>query len=763
MTSKHLFFKAMREDLHHKTWMIALSVLANFLLLPVAWLVARNNLRMYTSLEFFDSRHHWSEIMDFLITYVAISGGVIAIVGALIVGLFGFRFVFHKKMIDTYHSIPIKRSTLYGVCWLNGFLIWLVPFLVSFLVTFAMVFSYAGRWFDSEFGQTPWILIQSAGVSVAVLTVVFFLVYHLVLTAVMISGNVLNTLVSMMIMGFGVISIYSLAIGFCSLYMSTFYGGNVQMDPAIYLSPLVSAVYLLYQSADNYHYYGMTGLTMPVFINAGMAVVLGCVAWLLYIRRASELAEQGIRNKVLSAVLKLLVSVAAGMGGWLIFMLLTNNTVGWGVFGALFAGILVFGVMDIIFSMDFKAFFSHRIQMAAVMALCLLVCFSLYGDWYGYDTYLPDKEQIAEISIVDTDYMNRRLHYFSGSQLYLLDATSIQDVDAAYRYLEEMSEREKRGYVSPNDGSVVHYVKNLATKVTLKNGRTYYRNYYVADTDLDLVWPLFSNRGYLEMYYLLDEGPVWRNEISFSREDRYDQIIEVDPETVIALRDAYNKDILENPASVLLHQGTLLAKLELASAAADTSVYEDDELPIAGVILEVYDTMENTVWALGQMGYGDWTAKKSAEEIDEVRLYIYGRLEDYKTAEHVMEDAGERYGVPVDESGLDESVYLDALAGNTLQTALTVEDAPAGSPYYVTDYEDQLFLRITDKAEIRELLELANYAEPYRSDNVFCKSYSPISIKDSEGSEYRYYIKEGELPVKYIYRFGELFEYLKQQ
>ena len=39
MTSNRLFFNAMRDDLRHKSWMIALSFLANMLALPVMCLV----------------------------------------------------------------------------------------------------------------------------------------------------------------------------------------------------------------------------------------------------------------------------------------------------------------------------------------------------------------------------------------------------------------------------------------------------------------------------------------------------------------------------------------------------------------------------------------------------------------------------------------------------------------------------------------------------------------------------------------------------
>ena len=262
MTSRHLFFKAMREDLRHKVWMIALSVLANFLLLPVAWLVQKNNMRVLTHSELYDSKFYWVRIMNYLQEYLPVAGGFIAIAGALIVVLFGFRYVFHKKMIDTYHSIPIQRSTLYGVCWLNGVLIWLIPFLLGYTVTFAMIFSYAGNMFDSDW--TPAVLFQMAFVSLLVVAVAFFLVYHLVLTAVMISGNVLNTLVSMMIMGFGAISIYALVINFFSFYMSTFYSGNIPVEPGFYLSPFMSAIYLLYLRAQN-EYSGLMGLELPAY------------------------------------------------------------------------------------------------------------------------------------------------------------------------------------------------------------------------------------------------------------------------------------------------------------------------------------------------------------------------------------------------------------------------------------------------------------------------------------------------------------------
>ncbi len=45
MTSKRFFFKVLREDMRHKTWMLALSALSSFLMIMVVWLIWWSNQR----------------------------------------------------------------------------------------------------------------------------------------------------------------------------------------------------------------------------------------------------------------------------------------------------------------------------------------------------------------------------------------------------------------------------------------------------------------------------------------------------------------------------------------------------------------------------------------------------------------------------------------------------------------------------------------------------------------------------------------------
>lgn len=752
MTSRHLFFKAMREDLRHKIWMIALSSLGSFLVLPVAWLLAAS--------DGYDFRYDFlpAEFPPYVVSamfhnVLLIGGGFIAIAGAVIVGLFGFRFVFHKNMIDTYHSIPVKRRTLYGVCWLNGFLIWLVPFLICLSVTLGMATFYmlgtpAQIWIPAMFAETVSNLL--------ILVVVFLLVYHLVLTAVMVSGNVWNTLVSMMILGFGVVSIFGLGLGFFAYYIDTVYLAALNPEPAFYGSPLLSAIILIYMKAQT-DVFGASLFIVwkPLLINFCVMALLGILSWWLYKRRASELAEHGIRNKVFSAVLKFLVGLAAGMGGWMLFYLMVSH-VGWGMFGLVLVGVLAFGVMDIIFNMDFKAFFAHKFQMAATIVCALVLCFCFYLDAFGYDTYLPDKEDIAEIAIYDTDCTN--MSFYSSYENEMMENLHFQDVDAAYAYLQRVTDREKG--IEPvsidEDGLAakfnIHRSQLLATKVTLKNGRTYYRYYTITNNDLDVVWPLLSDEEYLEWNYVVHQN--WAESYDTIRRYCFGKsgyLTDASEDTIWAIAEAYNKDLLENPETVLLNQGKLLTSLELSR-----SNYRGDYW-FRSQRLDIYESMENTIAVLEELGLGDWVEQTDSGEISEIQLSVGNNIGYIHSAPELIKVVRDYYGV---YEGSGNAVTIDEMVpgGQEAYADLPPEMYDAGILMYDS------YLSITSEDEIRELMQLMNRQTPQHTLSAFYKGYVQVNvIVDGQGESVAYFIRKGDLPEKYILRFGELYEQVRQE
>lgn len=730
MTSKRLFFKVMREDMRHRIWMVALSVLGSFLAVLVAWLLWESNVPTFlvdqNGMYVKTTPQLLADIAEFFSRYLTVMGGILTIAGALIAGLFGFRYIFHKNTVDTYHSLPVKRDVLFGAVYLNGVLIWFVPFLL-FLLT---VLVKAGFFWNSlgGTGKDVAVLWKEAALTLAVLILVYLLVYNLVLVAAMFSGNVLNTLVSMMILGFSAISIWGMCHVFFQAYFDFFYyAGN--WKPVAYGTPLFAAPLLLtcrYELKNGGgNFWEICGKPMLCVFLA--AVLLGVCAWLLYRRRASELAEQGVRNRPAAFLMRLAASVVAGMGGWIIFTAAFYNgqETGWGIFGAVFGTVLVFGVLDIIFHMEFKAFFVHRLQMALTVAGLLLVCFAIRWDWFGYDRYLPARDKIAEIAVWGNFLSS---HYRSpDGEDSPLDRMSIRDVDAIYAYLERMTE-DSGDAEEYGD----RYADSIVTKVTLTNGKSYYRRYRSGASDVDVLLPLIATQEYVKEAYCVGEEAA-QNITKFALFRSGERLQgSVLPETAADIVRAYNADVLEDPEGVVSGRGTMLVRIELTSRKEDG--YSESYR------MSVYDTMEHTVEALRQAGLAEWVSEEEASNVRSIALNLNCYIES-ASPEETIDLARTVYGVYLPEEKDPDSgdIPVDKEAVSTR-----------------ADVPDRSWVEVTDPAEVEELFALIHYAQPYYR-NSLVNTGVEISYTDADGNTVECYFPRGVLPEKYILRFGALF------
>lgn len=728
----------MREDMRHKHWMLALSCLGNFLFIPVAWLIDRNNM----SINFDKYTMTTDRMMRYLINayefygeYLMLLAGCIALAGALIVGLFGFRYVFHKNMVDTWHSLPIKRTTLFGACWLNGFLIWFVPFFLAMFLSVLMsggyvleVCSYGAVSGMAALGT----VCKEALLTMLTLIVAFLLVYNTVLFAVMLSGNVLNTLVSLVIIGFSVIGIYGLDVLNFSLYMETFYDGNLKWNNVVYASPLFSSGCLLWARAEYFLEEPLDRIWQfwpCLMINFAIAAGLGIGAWYLYQKRSSELAEQGIKNKLLIALMKLAMGMVGGICGWLLFVALCGNNYNqiWGSFGCILVSVLVFGILDIIFHMDFKAFFRHKIQMVVTTLLALLLCFAFRGDWFGYDKYLPDKEDIAYIAVYDNNFANR--YFYNSTEVLPLREMQYDKVDEIYAFLERM--------VGITEGASDEYKQSynndrMTVKVTLKNGKTYYRYYYYNSKDKDVLWPILTSEEYLLHTYLFDEEDIngtYEYYIERYNDQHWVESKEIDKDKVRMLMEAYNRDLLANPDTILLGEGKGLAQLNFQVEDSTGDRYE--------IYMDIYSGMTNTIRAMEEAGYGQWVEEIDAADVTSIQLYL-GCFPDVNTTpEQMIALARDYYGYITED---------DRKTNQELAEAYEI---------VVAEVANEPCLTITDKKEIAEILEYCSYRNGFRT-NVFSKGHVRITYTSKDGMDSRLYLKDGALPEKFILRFGEI-------
>ena len=754
MTSKHCFFRMMKEDFRHKIWMLVLSVLGNMMAVPVTYLISVDTGSNVVTVRNLTSQI--GRLGNFFVDTLMITGGIVAIAGALIVGLAGFRYVFHRNMVDTYHSIPVRRRTLFLVNWLNGFLIWFGPFLAALVVTVllglgklsflrnslsSLVMSEAEKKTVS-FWLTGGGLLKEALISLLALTTAFLLVYHLVLLAVMICGNMLNTLVTTAVLGTGALAIWALFHAFCGEYFYTFVqNAHTGYRQIMYASPLASSIVLLIRRGDYYELNGGSLFWLDVAINLGLALGMGLLAFYGYRRRPSELAEQGLRIKPVRFLIQIAVSLGAAMGGWIFFYMIGESAgLVWGIFGAVLAGGVAFGVLDIIFHMDFKSFFDHKILMGVMVAAGVCTGLLFYYDWLGYDSYLPEAEELAEIAVYNNLRSNGYGSYYDLDHTeHPLNSVHIRDIEAAYAFLESVTMpvradmEEAGGY----DDELI------LTKVTLHNGRTYYRKYTVTKKNDEPAYKLLSSPEYLDVNFRIgpEEGESYRT-INLSRGYSY-QEIQMNTEEGIRLFEAvcqgYNRDLEENPKAFICGDGRLLCSIKLFDEHYNFSRY-----------LEVFEGMTHTREALRQQGFTEFAEPEDAENVEEIRLSLGYRYMEEEGGYDLVTMAREVYGVNPAEG--PEEAADDTEAGYNPATA----DQKTMS-------SDEIVLHITDKEEIKELLELLSFEETrnynggaFRERQVYQITLIPVEKEESVVSEIPMSISYGTLPEKYILRFGTL-------
>lgn len=399
-----------REDLRHKHWMLALSILGSFLAGPVAVLFILSMIHVpeqkYLIIDdgIYSTNHefimtlsqYYADKLDnaqqFLNVFHFVLMLCIAFIGAMIVAFLGFRHLYHRQMVDLYHGIPVSRKKLFLSGWLSGLLIWLVPAMISsFIVALILIIYLEGMFFGTILVETLLVLLK--------LTVCFLIVYNVCLVGVMLSGNILNALVSGLAYGLSVAMIVVCYFFMAQYFFDTFYMSEelLYTNPLYAFSPLTTPIILAYQWASRepyltYYAWHLCGGILLCALNFVLAAYL-------YLKRPSELSERGLENKPVRILLRGSISLIGGLFFAMVCYMGADSMFPWMVFGTVLGSALTFCVLNVIFHCTFKKVISHKIQYLIVMALSVAFISILRFDLLGYDKRLPNEKDIKGISI----------------------------------------------------------------------------------------------------------------------------------------------------------------------------------------------------------------------------------------------------------------------------------------------------------------------------------------------------------------------------
>lgn len=455
MTSGSLYCKLLKEDMRRRLWAIALVFLAFFFTLPIGLALSMENA---ANSDYFRYNDYQEFVRDSAMTdaqfqtklmelktkvvmeNVGYGNGLMVfllITAAVVIGVSSFSYLHNKKKIDFYHSIPVRRESLFAAQYTGGIFIVGAAYLVNLLMLLGVAVSYgvpAGGILGSMAGS--WLLNM----------LYYVLMYAVTVTAMMMTGNMVVGILGAGVFFFFIPSVMLLLSGYCEAFFITSARYVWTSEHSLfmwgikYLSPI--SVYI------NSCGWKMSEIQkhVPELICTVLAfLAITTLNVQLYRKRPSEAAGKAMAFKKTMAPIRILLVLGSGLAGAIFFWMLQSR-MRWGIFGGLAAVVLTHCIMEIIYHFDFKKLFCHRFQMGLCLAAVMLIFLSFRYDWYGYDSYIPKADQVVSASLeLDADS-----GWLSNKTFTVMEDGSLRaEYRPTYEYIDENMTLTDMGIVMP--------------------------------------------------------------------------------------------------------------------------------------------------------------------------------------------------------------------------------------------------------------------------------------------------------------------------
>ena len=656
MTSRVLFSKLLKDEMKRKVWIAVVVLLVMILAGPVALLMRYEDFASYMMPQELVSAMAgmFSPSMDRAVITMGI---------AILLALTGFAYLFSKKQVDLYHSIPLKREKLFMVSYVSGLLIYTGAYLVQIVTV--IIAAVSKGLFTNEVGME---YLRTIGGDY----LHFFLIYHVTIIAVMLTGNLLVSIAASGVLLFYGLVVSEILWGYSTLYFSTYstypFSEGALWKRIPFISPVASYIYFINYSTD-YSDVSVSAQIGHILLTLLIVAALFFLAVFLYKKRPSEAAGKALAYKKTEPVIRILIVILGAVMGGLLFVTMNNKpSSSWFWFGLILAGVATHCVMEIIYRFDFKAFAGHKLQLVGCLAVAALIGLIYRQDLLGYDTYLPDINKIQSASVtftnVDSEMSGFVLEHIDqegvvygtyGDRYQIqLAETSLKDMEAVYELgklgveqLDVLRSTNGNGGAMPiakysngatEEASESAYVEKetplyYTVRYTLKGGRTVYRSYAVnVKSAMDAFARVYDSEEYKEGAYSI--LTMIDNDV-FNRVEVYDvwgnKQLSLTKEDMKRFLETYRKDLMSLSAETLATE-VPIARLNAVyqtsgmkyPSRSDYS-YEDS---CSGYY--IYPSFTETIAAMQKLGVysGDMTSEIKAEDLESIKVNDCGYLNE---------------------------------------------------------------------------------------------------------------------------------------
>ena len=449
MTSKRSFLVSLKENNKRRIWVWIVSFLTMLLTYPgiMTMYISRikfwNKDGAYPTVELY-KRTLCSVVTDALGFHEFITIAVTCL--AIIIGVQGFSYLYSRKKIDMYNSLPVSSKRRFVVIYVNGVLTYVIPCLISVALAIIMAAAQGGMSSGA---------MAECGLALLMNFVYFLAVYNITILAVMLTGNVFITAIAIgVFIGMGYLWQYffiNMQYNFFDTKCTFFDNHEMETTLSIALNHMETVSYLKFLDLPD--------IVKIVFAISGRwfveMLLIGALAFLCYLKRPSEAAGKAISFKVITPFLKVIIAPTVGLIIYTLVFEGSYSNTAFAVFAMIIGTILCAAIMEIIYEFDMRAAIKNLVStgISAVVAIAIFCVF--YFDIFSYDAYVPDEGKVESIAISINPYSN---HYYKLNDdsirsieegVYLRDNMFITDVEPVLEIVknnqkdvEDMVERQ---------------------------------------------------------------------------------------------------------------------------------------------------------------------------------------------------------------------------------------------------------------------------------------------------------------------------------
>ena len=551
-----------------------------------------------------------------LLSFLTVLTVIVPMALSVLIPIIVFRYLHSKKAIDTYHSLPVKRTTLFLGKFFAGLTIALVLALLGYGLTFAIgMLENAGPSLNAYQGFSYEICTFAPRILPSAITVYVFVIFVLVAC-----GTLWEALMYGMAMTFSIAGVcYSIPSLVEQLY--GFGGGSGLSEWLISFTPF----YFLFSDIRDYR---------SVF-SIVITVVLIMISLFLYQNRKSENTGLSFSFRFMFHIVSIFISVC------LIFILYSLNNE---LISALILGFLAYFIMSVIANRGFKKLLPVLFRTAGIIAFSagFIIAFEATGG-FGYEMRLPDPGNIESVYLrpIDVGDYGSYTDYSQNNYYYPLSYAK-----TVSRRIFSKGENTLKGYTSTENIKMVHQLhKNILQEkdkdvfdrpVTvnieyrLKNGNIIRRNYWnISKKDFAQLIAINRTEEYLMLKYpFLKDGYHYDTKakvyhVNALAAESATDVFEAWTIAADEVAQALKKDILSRPAGFeIAPTSEYIGQILLSEKGISDSQFNEKQKNLTNAVLvKIYERDRNVLTLLENRGFLSILRRTKAEYNGDIYLY----------------------------------------------------------------------------------------------------------------------------------------------